>query len=107
MSALRLQISSAQDEREALSGRYARMKAEHRNLLRSRAASLRGASKAGVAKEAAALICELEAHLQRERRENVAHARQLNERLYLQEQRQCDLCARRALSTRAPSSSAP
>lgn len=73
--------------------RYARMRAEHRSLLKSRAASLKGSSAKGVAREAGALIAELEAHLERERRENAAHQRALNERLYQQEQQQCDWCA--------------
>lgn len=88
-------IAAAHDERAQLSDRYARMKTEQRTLLRSRVAGIRGASKAGVAREAATLISELEAHLALERRENAAHARELNERLYQQEQRQCDMCARR------------
>ncbi|KAJ1638822.1 hypothetical protein T492DRAFT_833373 [Pavlovales sp. CCMP2436] len=84
VSSLRVQIASATDERASLSDRYARMK-------------LRNTSKAGVAREAAALIAELEAHLARERRENVQHARGLNERLYQQEQRQCDLFVEKRL----------
>jgi hypothetical protein len=100
VSALRFEIASAHDSRATLSDRYARMKAEHRALLRSRAASIKGVSKAGVAREAAMLIGELEAHLLRERRENVQHARQLNEKLYMQEQKQCDLCAPRCAALR-------
>ena len=70
--------------------RYMRMRGEYRQLLRSRADSLKRSSHSSMDREQQALLGQMEMALQDEADLHRSESQRLNEELYLQEKRQCD-----------------
>ena len=70
--------------------RYMRMRGEYRQLLRSRADSLKRSSHHSMDREQQALLGQMEMALQDEADLHRSESQRLNEELYLQEKRQCD-----------------
>ena len=70
--------------------RYLRMRGEYRQLLRSRADSLKRSSHSSMDREQSALLVQLEVALQDEADLHRKESQRLNEELYLQEKRSCD-----------------
>ena len=70
--------------------RYMRMRGEYRQLLRSRADSLKRSSRSTMDREQQALLGQMETALQDEADLHRSESQRLNEELYLQEKRQCD-----------------
>ena len=67
-----------------------RMRGEYRQLLRSRADSLKRSSHHSMDREQQALLGQMEMALQDEADLHRSESQRLNEELYLQEKRQCD-----------------
>ena len=67
-----------------------RMRGEYRQLLRSRADSLKRSSHGNLEREQQALLSQMEMALQEEAELHRSESQRLNEELYLQEKRQCD-----------------
>lgn len=82
--------AAAADANSEYRERYLRMRGEYRQLLRSRADSLKRSGHVSMEREQATLLNQLEMALQDEADLHRKESQRLNEELYLQEKRSCD-----------------